>query len=855
MKTKLLFSCILLLGGMQLSFAQLYVKDLKANSLSEPIGISAQQPVKLSWIIESGQNDICQNGFEITLRSGGKKIWSSRQASPTPNCVCNAELKPDCEYSWTLKITDNKGRQATNSSKFRTGIHQWQASWLVCKAGELEKEEAPTPVYFLKELKLDKKVAQATLYISSLGIFDASIGGRDVTDSYLNPGWTSYTKHLQYRAYDVKNLLQKGSNELKVLVAPGWWASDLVGGNGQTRVFYGKDLMLLAQLNILYSDGTRQTLCSDGSWKMSRSGPVCFATIYDGETIDKGKRFNWEPAVVASEKPSTQIISSVSTPVRAIKTIKPVRIYTSPKGEKIIDFGQNISGFERVRVHSDSKLVIRHAEDVDKDGNLNLGNLRTAKATSTFIGSGEFEPRHTFYGFRYISVEGLQGDPDLDDFEAVAISSDIPTKASFSCSDRRINQLFSNTWWSWRDNFVDIPTDCPQRSERLGWTGDAEVFYRTATYLGDVNTFTRKWLQSLSDDQLPNGGVTQVVPNTFFGKAILRHPAGWADAATIIPWQHYQAYGDIEVLKAQYPSIKAWIEFMNANCENNLYTKHSQPYGDWLSWRPENDRGGNAAVTSKGLTSQSFYIASLDIAASVAGILGYDSDRSCYEELARKARKAYMNEFVTPAGLISSDTQTAYVLALYFNILPEHQRPEALRRLLENIRRYNNHITTGFLGTPHICEVLSEAGCDDVAYTLLMQPSCPGWMYQINMGATTIWEHWYAMRNNRTLQNDGNVSLNHYSYGAICDWLYRYAAGIRETKPGFESFKVDPRPGGDLTELSAGTQCPYGTISVKWTARDNKLTSLEVTVPVGTRAEIHCPDGEIRNVGSGKWKF
>lgn len=855
MNIRMLMASVALACSALAASAQISLKELKVNSLSTPVGLSCEAGSHFSWIVESRQNDISQQSYELSLKTGGKLVWTAKENSSRPFCTFPESLTPDTDYEWQVKVVDNKGHKAVASSRFHTGLQNWDAQWLIGEASDgLGKDEAPSPIYFSKQLNLAKKVASAVLYISSYGFFDASIGGKKVTDSYLNPGWTSYSKHLQYRAYDVKSMLVTDTQELQVLVTPGWWASDLVGGNGQSRVFFGKDLMLIAQLNITYADGTNEVICTDSSWKMSKTGPVCKATIYDGETIDKGVGFSWRDARTI-DHPKTYLTPSVSEPVRAIKVLKPVRTFVSPKGEKIIDFGQNISGWERVNLPEGSKVVIRHAEDVDKEGNMNLGNLRTAKATSTFAGGGVFEPTHTFYGFRYISVSGLEGDIDMDRFEAVAISSDFDARGSFKCSDPRINQLQSNTWWSWRDNFVDVPTDCPQRSERLGWTGDAEVFFRTATFLGDINSFYRKWLQSLSDDQLENGGVTQVVPNTFYGKALKRHPAGWGDAATIIPWQHYMAYGDAEVLKTQYPSIRAWIMHMVSRCENNLYCKGSQPYGDWLSWRPENDRGGDSAVTSKGLASQSYYIASLDIAARVADILGYSQDAQQYKSLAAKAREAYMNEFVTPSGLISSDTQTAYVLALYFNIIPQSQRPEAVRRLLSNIKRYKDHITTGFLGTPHICEVLSEAGHSDVAYKLLLQPTCPGWMYQLEMGATTIWEHWDAMRPDRTLQNKGNVSLNHYSYGAVCDWLYRYAAGIRETSPGYETFLVQANPGGGLTSLEASTKCPYGVISVKWTAKNDKLTTLEVRVPVGTTAEIHCPDGKIRRVGSGTWKY
>ena len=611
-------------------------------------------------------------------------------------------------------------------------------------------------------------------------------------------------------------------------------------------------------MDIEYADGKHELICSDGSWEMSLEGPVRAATIYDGETIDPCAPFVWQPAGVMPGIHKGKIVASVSEPVRVRTKVKPQRCFVTPKNELVLDFGQNLVGWETLRIkgRKGQVVTVKHGEVLDKDGNFFDATLRQAKALSTYVLSGGedfFEPCHTFYGFRYIKVEGLDGEPDPDAFEAVVVDSGFETVGSFNCSNELVNQLQSNIFWGFRGNFVDIPTDCPQRDERMGWTGDAEVFFRTATFNGKVDNFFRKWLRSMSDDQFADGGIPRVVPDIFFGKGA-GFAAGWADAATIIPWQHYQAYGDQEVLRDQYPTMKAWVDFQLGHCNNYLLNTLAQPFGDWLFWSEDNDRAGKSAVTSRHLIAQSFMAGSVDIVARTAAILGYADDAAFYSGELAKVKAAYNREYVTPGGLVSSDTQTAYVLALYFDLLPESLRQQAADRLAANVKQYKYHITTGFLGTPHICEILTDYGYSDVAYRLLLQDTCPSWIYPVKMGATTIWERWNSIRPDGSIVGGMN-SFNHYSYGAIGDWLYRYAAGIRETAPAYKTFVVDPHPGGGFKFMEASTRTPYGLIKVRWEADGDVIRSVNVSIPAGTRAEVHCPDGEVRSLGSGDYGF
>lgn len=853
------FSIILAFLFLSVSLsAQVSVQKLRTAGLDSPEGLDPAAQVHLSWILESPRREVTQQAYELTLRSGRRTVWKSGKIMSDNSTLVplDAELLPETSYTWTVRVWNNYGDVSKPvSAGFSTGLAKdsWKASWIGVTWDD--PKTVPGPVYFRKSLAVNGKVKRAMVYATSRGIYELRINGSKVGDAYLAPGWTSYQKTIQYQAYDVTASLRKGSNDLSAMVSPGWYASGMGWGEPEKRQRYGTDMALLYQLEIEYADGSRQTVVSDGNWEMSPSGPVAAATYYDGETIDLTADYDWRPAAVLPDS-GAEIVASVAEPVRVRAVLSPVSCFTTPGGEKVIDFGQNLVGWEKVRIKGRRGQVVKisHAEVLDKDGNFYAANMRQAKVLSTFVLSGGedvFEPCHTFYGFRYIRVEGLEGELNPEDFSAVVADSSFDTVGSFTSSNALVNQLQSNIYWGFKGNFVDIPTDCPQRDERLGWTGDAEFFFRTATFNGRVDNFFRKWLRSLRDDQTARGGIPAVVPDIFFGR-MGDYACGWADCCTIIPWQHYMAYGDLGILRDQYASMKAWVDFMLGKCDNYLLNTLNQPYGDWLFWSQDNDRSGASAVTSKALAAQCFMAGSVEIVAESAQLLGRTAEAAYYNAELKKVREAFMNEYVTPNGLVSSDTQTAYVLALYFDMLPEHLRQQAADRLAANAKSYGYHVTTGFLGTPHICEVLSEYGHSDVAYKLLLQESCPSWIYPIKLGATTIWERWDSIKPDGTIIGGMN-SFNHYSYGSIGDWLYRYAVGIRETSPGYRTFVVDPHAGGGFKFMEASTVTPYGKIRVRWEAEGDVVKSLEVTVPAGTRADVHCPDGVIRNLGSGSY--
>jgi len=514
-------------------------------------------------------------------------------------------------------------------------------------------------------------------------------------------------------------------------------------------------------------------------------------------------------------------------------------------GEQVIDFGQNLVGFVTVKISGKQgdKIIVEHAEVLDKAGNFYTKNLRGAKATDTYILKGEgtetFEPHFTFHGFRYIKVEGLKGDINPEDFTAVALYSDLKPTGTFTSSNSLINQLQHNIQWGQKGNFLDVPTDCPQRDERLGWTGDAQVFSRTATFNMDVHNFFVKWLKDLALDQLPNGAVPHVIPNVLGEKSA--GSTGWADVATIVPMNMYLAYGDKQILSQQYNSMKAWVDYMTSQSKNNLWNTGTH-FGDWLFYSPSVDDGGRAAVTDKYLIAQCFWAHSTQLLIDAATILDKTEDVSSYTALLNKIKEAFNHEYVTPGGRLVSGTQTAYVLALQFDMLPLDLRDQAVERLIQNINSYKNHLTTGFLGTPYLCHVLNRFGKTDLAYQLLLQETYPSWLYPVKKGATTIWERWDGIKPDSTLQTPGMNSFNHYAYGAIGDWMYRVIAGINTEADGagYKKIRIQPYIDTVLNNVSASLLTNYGTVSSSWAYGKDKF-HFTVEIPANTTASIFIP--------------
>jgi len=856
--TMMLLSSLLLSAPS--AFAQLGVSHLLTENKPDPIGLDSRQP-RFSWqlTVPPSDRNVLQTAYELrvgTHPNGKDPVWrSGRIASEQSTQVIygGPALRPEEKYFWQVKVWDNKGR---NSGWSPTAFWQmgpmtpadWKAVWIEPAV----PDSAACPI-LRTAFTAKGSIASATVYITAHGLYEAQLNGHTIGDAVFTPGWTSYNHQLQYQAHDVTGVLKHGKNAIGALLGNGWYRG-YIGFNWQHNV-YGDKRGLLLQLVINYKNGQTDIIATGPGWR-SNTGEVLQSEIYDGETIDhRLEKKDWSLpgyddsgwyATNTATYPMNNLVATENEPVKRHETFHAVRLLTTPEGEHVIDFGQNLTGWVIVKIKGSAGDSIRlsHAEVLDKYGNFYTQNLRAAKAQDLFIlrGGGEevFEPHFTFHGFRYIRIEGWNGRIDPDDFTAVALYSDMPKTGEFSCSNAMINQLQHNIQWGQQGNFLDIPTDCPQRDERLGWTGDAQVFSRTAAFNRGTENFFSKWLKDLAADQFANGAVPFVIPNVT-GKGT---SAGWADVATIIPWNVYLVYGDTEVLATQYPSMKAWVDYIRSQARDNLWNTGSH-FGDWLFYRPFDDNDGRSAVTDKYLIAQCFYAHSTQLLINAARVLGKMEDVDTYSVLLKKIKDAFLREYMTPAGRLVSGTQTAYVLALQFDMLPEGLRKQAADRLVKNIQDYNYHLTTGFLGTPYLCHVLSRYGHTPVAYRLLLQDTYPSWLYPVKMGATTIWERWDGIRPDSTFETPGMNSFNHYSYGAIGDWMYRVVAGIDtyEDGPGYRHSRIAPNPGGGLDSAGADLLTCYGMLSSHWQVTHDSLR-MDITVPGNTTATVYIPAPE-----------
>jgi alpha-L-rhamnosidase len=836
--------------------AQLTVINLRTENVNNPISIDAPNP-RFSWQLQSSKRNVVQTAYECRVMQGKTIVWNSGKTASEQSVMipyAGAALQSGKQYNWQVKVWDNYGAaSAWSNADFKMGLlnaADWKAKWM--EAGFAEDSINRPAQYFRKPFSVTKKIKNATAYITAHGMYEAQINGKRVGDYYLTPGWTSYNNRLQYQVYDVTGLLSNGNNAVGVVAANGWYRGYLAWDNNKN--VYGKKTGILFQLQIEYSDGTTETITSDESWKSSY-GAIRYSEIYNGEIDDaREEKKDWSAvnfndsdwaAVKIGAADKAHLVATYNELIKKQEQFKPLKIFKTPKGELVADFGQNLVGWVQLKVtgKSGDKINIYHTEVLDKAGNFYTENLRAARQQNTYILKGGveefFEPHFTFQGFRYIKVEGFPGEIKPENITAVALYSDMKPTGTFTSSNTLINQLQHNIQWGQRGNFLDVPTDCPQRDERLGWTGDAQAFSRTATFNFGVNNFFAKWMKDVALDQQPDGSVPFVVPNVLGPNA--GGSTGWADAATIIPWNVYLAYGDKQILQDQYPSMKAWVSYMEKASKNYLWNTGFH-FGDWLFYRPFDDNDGRSAVTDKYFIAQCFFAYSTQILLNTATVLGKTNDINYYKDLLQKVKGAFINEYVTPNGKLVSGTQTAYVLALHFDMLPEAMRKPAADKLAENIKSYGNHLTTGFLGTPYICHVLSRFGYTDIAYKLLLQETYPSWLYPVKMGATTIWERWDGIKPDSTFQVPSMNSFNHYSYGAIGDWMYRVMAGLDtyEDGVGYKHIKIQPHIGGGFTNVAASLQTNYGKVSNAWKIATGKMV-FDVEIPANTTATVYVP--------------
>lgn len=856
--TKYFVVVLILVGLNSWAAVKTEVKDLVCEYHSNPLGIDVQKP-RLSWKIVSSGENMLQSAYEIKVTdqtSNGKLIWNSGKVNSgeSVNVVYGGPaLKSMQKVAWQVRIWDSKGKATGWSSpgSWEMGIlepESWKASWITL-ASEPDIKGSKPSQYFRKDFQTAKKVKSARVYVTSLGLYQLFLNGQKVSSDLFTPGWTSYNKRIQYQTYDVTSAIQ-AKNSVGAILGDGWYRGNI--GWSSDKGYYGTKIALLAQLQINYTDGTSETIVTDGSWKVT-TGPILSSDIYNGETYDARKEMpgwaltgfddsKWENAGTIDHTKTT-LIAPQGDVVKVTEELKPVKLITTPNGETVFDMGQNMVGWVKLQIagKKGDQVTLKFAEVLDKAGNFYTDNLRAAKATDVFILNGEgketFEPHFTFHGFRFVKIEGISGQPDLGMITGKVIHSDMAPTGSFTCSNPMINQLQHNIQWGQRGNFLDVPTDCPQRDERLGWTGDAQVFSMTAAFNFDVSAFYTKWMHDVAADQLPNGKVPHVIPDVLRGDG---GSTAWADVSLIVPWTTYLVYGDKRILETQYPSMKAWVEYMKSRAGDDHIWTGDYHFGDWLAFATNNsDYPG--ATTEKDLIATAYYSYSSGLLAKIAGIIGKDADAKAYAQLSENIKKAFNKEFVTPAGRLVSHTQTAYSLALAFNLLPEDLIPKAAAFLAADVKKFG-HLTTGFVGTPLLCKTLSAYGYNDLAFMLLNRKDYPSWLYPVTQGATTIWERWDGQKPDGTFQDVGMNSFNHYAYGAIGEWLYRYVAGmdIDPEAPGYKHILLAPHPGGGLTNAAVEFNSLYGKVKSGWKL-DGSDFVYEVTVPANTTATVTLP--------------
>lgn len=845
----------------------------------DPVGVEAMP--QLGWELRSEKRAVVQKAYRIQIAAGRQFETPVYDSGVTESgesahiALEEVKLLPATRYGVRVRVWTEKEESGWCEASFVTALFNseaWKAPFVSAESAPSCREESKGTLV-RGSFHVSEGLKEAYAFTTALGLYHFYLNGQKVGDDEMTPGWTSYRRHLLYQTYDVTSYLQEGTNIAGAMVGAGWYKG--VMGLTRSRNNYGDQTAFAMQLVLRYEDGREETVCTGEDWK-GADAPVVFSEIYHGETYDASLEIPgwcsgglaenassgaWRAVELVPFDPSV-LHAQGGARVKVMEVIPAKAVFTTPKGETVIDFGQNMAG--RIRVTARGKkgdvIELRCFEVLDSDGNVYLDNLRKARTTMKYIfgedGEITYHPHFTYMGFRYGLVISYPGTPNREDFTAETLHSDMEPWGDITCSNPLLNQLHHNYLWGLKGNFLDVPTDCPQRDERLGWTGDAQIFCRTACYLMNTYTFYRKWLWDLKADQTPEGGVPHVVPNIeedhAEGNWLLKqgpHSASaWADAAVIIPWTMYLMYGDTAILERQYDSMKKWIGFMREHSEDYIWNYMLQ-MGDWVALDAE--EGSFFGATPTDLTSTAYFAYSTGLFARIAAILGKE-EAAEYEELYGHIVEKFQKTFFDREGNLTAQTQTAHIVALYFGLVPEglvKKTVDGLKRLLE---KEGGHLVTGFIGTPYFCHALSENGCLKEAYDLLLKEDYPSWLYQVKMGATTIWEHWDGIKPDGTMWSPGMNSFNHYAYGAIGEWMYRVMAGIEtdESEAGFKHAVIWPRMGGGLSWTEATHKTIYGPITVRWERKEEQIV-LDVEIPANTRAAIRLDQAKSVADGDG----
>ena len=844
---------------------------LQAEQREEPLGIDEPRP-RLSWKLACDRRGSAQSAYRLTaaeraedLNKPARLLWDTgRRDSDQTSLVewDGPELRSGTRYHWRVEVWDEAGSAAgAAQSWFETGLlhaRDWAAVWVGRDPLRLPPVDPPqddhedplgSVVYLRRDFTVDSVPVRARLYATARGVYEPRLNGARVGDHELAPGWTEYHRRIQYQTYDVTDQVRHGANCLGAVVADGWW-SGYVGFDARRPAHhYGDHTAFLAQLVLEFADGSRRVLTTDATWTEG-PGAIQSADLLMGQHVDARRDMpGWdEPGgtseafcpVAVQDTTLGPLVAEPDQPVRVVKELPAVDIHQRGSQRFIVDFGQNLVGRVRLTVRNATRghrVLLRHAE-ILADGELYLDNLRRARATDVYTAAGDgievFEPQFTFHGFRYVEIDNYPGEPSPADITARVLHSDTPWTGEFECSDPVVNQLQSNITWGQRGNFVAVPTDCPQRDERLGWLADAQIFAPTASRNADVSAFFARWMRDVVDGQDEDGAFRDVAPVV----SLRREGApAWGDGGVIIPWHLWRTYGDRRVLERSYDAMKAWVAHIRRH-NPDLRWRHrtGNSYGDWLQVD---------VTTPRDVLSTAYFAHSAHIVAQAAQILGHDSDAATHQTLYDAIRAAFIESYVGDDGTVQGGTQTAYLLALAFGLLPERLVPAAVEHLAADIEKRNHRLTTGFVGVALLCPVLCEHGRADLAYALLHQQDFPSWAYSIRHGATTIWERWDGWTDHAGFQSATMNSFNHYSLGSVGDWLFGRVAGIDQTPSSvaYRELLLRPTPDDRITWARATQETVRGTVACGWSITDGRIT-VNATVPPGSTAVLEIPTPE-----------
>jgi alpha-L-rhamnosidase len=836
------------------------ISHLKTNHIVNPLGFAISRP-SFSWIVEE-TSDTIQTAAQVLVSLNSefeKPIFDSGKVAGTVidslAYTPDISLSPRCRYFWKVRVWGETDNAESETAWFETAKMDevWLAEWI---SPDWEDNELHPILYC--SFELPSPAIEARAYICGLGLYHFELNQQKVGAEYFTPYCNAYDQWIQYQTFDISEQVHVGSNLISVMLGNGWYKGRY-GANGGSKNFYGDKFALLAEIRIRLGDGDELIIRSDASWK-AQASPILESSIFDGESYDariERRNSSAEAFPVKIIEIDMQCLEARrSLPVYINEEIKPIAIIQTSAGETVLDMGQNMTGWLRFKINAPrgNRIYLQFGE-VLQEGNFFRDNLRSAKAEYLYISDGQatvVEPYFTFFGFRYVKITGWIGDIQLDDFTGCVLYSQMDTIGEIETANPKVNQLIKNALWGQKGNFLDIPTDCPQRDERLGWTGDIQVFSGTACFNMDSSAFLSKYMYDLGKEQAKNNGIVPfIVPMANLNKG---GSSAWGDAATILPWNLYQFYGDRRILEEQFESMRAWVDYIHSVDEESgahrLWTQGFH-FGDWLALDasdPVSRKGG----TPEDYIASAFYCYSSRLVAKAAKVLGRMDDAESYGRLSSEVKAAIQKEYFTETGRLAIPTQTGYVLALFMDLVPEVHRERLQRDLIIRLEKDNLHLRTGFVGTPYLCRVLSNIGANDLAYKLLLNEDYPSWLYAVNLGATTIWERWNSLNPDGSISSTKMNSLNHYAYGSVVEWIYRDICGLNPTVDdrlaGFRHALISPKPDPALQWAKARYRSAAGLYESGWRFDEKGYLTLKITIPFNASATVllfHTGSNEI----------